>query len=55
MGSESANESAVLGEEEEGGGGWTGGYCLLGDLSSNTSRQAARAPGHGQRSEPVGS
>lgn len=42
-----------VGKRQRGSGGGTGGYCLLGDLSSNTSRQAA-SPGHGQRGEPVG-
>lgn len=42
-----------VGERERDPGGGTGGYCLLGDLSSNTSRQAA-SPGHRQRGEPVG-
>lgn len=50
MGSEPANESIAQGVDGR-SVGWmgegTGGYCLLGDLSSNTSRQAARARGMG--------
>lgn len=41
VGSEPANES---GTSE----GATGGYCLLGDLSSNTSRQEPRVRGMGE-------
>jgi len=40
-----------VGEWVRGPGGGTGGYCLLGDLSSNTSRQAASS---GQRGRTRG-
>lgn len=45
--------SGVGERRQRGLGGGAGGYCLLGDLSSNTSRQAA-STGHGQRGRTRG-